>query len=202
MTIALEELTGVAQVSDAVAALAARVQPSVAVVRGARHGGGSGIVWSGDGLIVTNHHVVPGEWAEVRLGRSGWLPARVVSRAADLDLVALQIEGEVSPEHVAPAVVGDSAHLRVGQFVVAVGNPLGERNAVTLGMVSGFGVPPWLGGRGDAIQVAITVRPGNSGGALADVEGRIVGIPNMVIGRGLALAVPAHVVERFLRAGR
>jgi serine protease Do len=187
------------QLSAELAALAARVQGSVVVVRGARHGAGAGVVWNGEGLVVTNAHVVPGSRAEIELGRGKVFPAEVVARSNDLDIAALKLTVPFPTEGWVPAEIGDSAALRPGELVVAVGHPLGERNAVTLGMVGGAGKITWHGVAFDAIRLAITLRPGNSGGALADIAGRIVGIPNMVVGPGLALAVPSHVVRRFLR---
>ena len=186
------------QLSDEVAELAERVRASVVVVRGSRSGSGSGVVWNDQGLIITNHHVAPADRAEIELADRTRLAARVTARAPDLDLAALQVEGRLPSHGLAPATVGDATRLRPGELVLAVGNPLGERNAVTLGMVSAAGAAPWPRGPREVLRVAITLRPGNSGGALADVRGRIVGIPHLVFGAGLALAVPSQVVERFL----
>lgn len=198
MAIVLEQVTRSLQLSDEVARVAERVRASVVVVRGSRFGSGSGVVWNGQGLVVTNHHVAPGERAEVVLANGARLAARVEARSESLDLAALQVEGSLPASGLSPASIGNSASLRAGELVMAVGNPGGERNAVTLGMVSGTGAARIFGNTVEAIQVSITLRPGNSGGALADVQGRIVGIPNMVVNTGLALAVPSHVVERFL----
>jgi serine protease Do len=198
MSTVLDHLTSTPLVSDELAALARRVQESVVVVRGTRSGGGSGVVWNDRGLIVTNYHVAPGETAEIETCNRTRLSGRVIARSEHDDLAAIQVDGDVAAVPLVPAMIGDSSHLRAGQLVVAVGNPLGERNAVTLGMISGAGKIEFPGGSRDVIQVAITLRPGNSGGALADVEGRVVGIPNMVVGRGAALAVPTSAVERLL----
>lgn len=186
-------------ISDELAALAARVSASVVGVRGSQSGAGSGVVWDASGLIVTNAHVVPGDWAEVELVNGARLKARVTARSRELDLAALQLEPPIPADGLVPASIGDSGRLNVGELVVAVGNPLGERNAITLGMVGGTGSPGWSNGPRDVLRLAITLRPGNSGGALADVYGQIVGIPHMVVGSGLALAVPSRVVSRFLR---
>jgi serine protease Do len=186
------------QISDELAALWARVSASVVEVRGSRNGAGSGVIWDGRGLVVTNAHVVPGDWAEVQLATGARLRARVTGRSRHLDLASLQIEPPIPVEGLLPAEIGDSGRLNVGELVVAVGNPLGERNAITLGIVGGTGPAHWPDGPRDVLRLAITLRPGNSGGALADVYGRIVGIPHMVVGSGLALAVPSRVVSRFL----
>ncbi len=179
-----------ASVSGEVARVAAVVGRSVVGVRGSEASSGSGVVWNDRGLVITNHHVVPGGRAEVVLADGRRLAARVVRREEALDLAALELE-ETAPALV-PAAIGDSVALRVGELVVAVGNPLGERNAATLGVVSGTPRP------GAPLRVAITLWPGNSGGALADASGRVVGIPNMVIGPGQGLAVASGTVRRFL----
>lgn len=195
---AVIERMGGAQLSAEMAELAQRVRASVVEVRGSRSGAGSGVVWAEDGMVVTNHHVVPRETAEVVLAEGARLAARLERRDERLDLAALRVEGGLARAGVRAASVGDSARLRPGELVVAVGNPLGERNAVALGVVNGLGTLDAPGGPREAIRVAITLWPGNSGGALADVHGRVVGIPHLVVGRGLALAVPSLAVQRFL----
>jgi serine protease Do len=185
------------RVSEELATLASRISASVVIVRNGHAGAGSGVVWNAHGLVVTNAHVATGGYAEVELPNGDKLKAQVVARSRQLDLAALQIAGPL-PEGLVPAEIGDSAHLNVGELVLAVGNPNGERNVVTLGMVGGSGPAPWDEQRRDVIRVAITLRPGNSGGALADTRGRVVGIPHMVVGPGLALAVPSRAVRQFL----
>src|SRR3990172_8800774 len=202
VALAVEELARASQLSEEVARLAEQVRTSVVVVRGSRFGSGSGVVWDDQGLVVTNHHVAPGDRAEVTARSGDRLAARVVARSDSMDLAALRVEARWSPGDLEPATIGDSAGLRVGELVMAVGNPHGERNAVTLGVVSGNGGAAWFARPREVIQVAINLRPGNSGGALADAQGRVVGIPNMVIGPGIALAVPSHVVERDRKSTR
>lgn len=187
--------------SDDASRLAERVGASVVAVRGTRFGGGCGVVWQENGLIVTNHHVVPNDHAEIGLAGNVRLRAHVALRSEHLDLAALEIEGKRPSHGLSPATIRDSSNLRVGELVVAVGNPLGERNAVTLGVVGGLGAVG-APGRREVIRAAIKLRPGNSGGALADAQGRVVGIPHMVAGPGLALVVPSHVVDRFLLSER
>jgi serine protease Do len=175
--------------SAAFGELAEAVSRSVVVVRGGPGSSGSGVVWDQPGLVITNHHVVPGPVAQVVLADGRRYPARVARRAPELDLVALEVESDAALLG-ARARVGDSDALRVGDLVLAVGNPMAERNAATLGIVAS-------GGR-DVLRLAIDLRPGNSGGGLANARAEIVGIPHMVAGRGLALAVPSQVVQRFL----
>jgi serine protease Do len=175
-----------AQVSDALHTLAKSTARSVVLVRGSIGSAGSGVIWDQPNLILTNHHVVPGEVAEVASADGRRLRARVIRRAPRLDLAALRTEDDLV-EH---ARVADSDHLRVGDLVLAVGNPMGERNAPSLGIVAA--APD------DVLRLAITLRPGNSGGALVNARGEVVGIPHMVAGRGLALAVATRTVARFL----
>ena len=194
------------------AELAARVRSSVVVVHSPQSGWGSGVIWGepygSQGIVVTNDHVVPGPTAEVRFHGGGRYPARVVARSRDLDLAALRLEDPIPAPELHPAVIGDSRMLPVGAVVIAVGNPMGERNAVTLGIVSANGSIRY--GRHDrdeestpreVIQMAMMIRPGNSGGALTDVEGHVMGIPHVVVGYRQAIAVPSHVVQKFLRDG-
>ncbi len=174
------------EISEALHELVEHVSQRVVLVRGSMGSSGSGVVWDQPGLVITNHHVVPGEFAELTIFGGRRLRARVIRRAPRLDLAALRVEGTL--EHAAR--VGDSDRLRVGDLVVAVGNPMGERNAPSLGIVASSPA--------DTLRLAITLRPGNSGGALVNAQGEVVGIPHMVTGSGLALAVSSRSVRRFL----
>ena len=107
-----------------------------------------------------------------------------------MDLAALIVDDASALQH--PSSIGDSDGLRVGDLVMAVGNPMGERNAPSLGIVA---TAP-----ADMLRLAITLRPGNSGGALVNMHGDVVGIPNMVTGSGLAMAVSTRSVRHFLSA--
>ena len=199
MAVALEELTYAAELSEEAAALGERISASVLLVRGPRGGAGSGVVWNKERVVVTNHHVVStGDRAAIVMRDGTPIAARVIRRSPELDLAALHVE---EGQHLlTPAPIGESAGLRVGNLLLAVGNPMGERNAVTLGVVSAIGAPrPVMAG--EPILASITLRPGNSGGALADAHGRIVGVPYMVVGPGLALAVSSRAVNWFLKEG-
>jgi serine protease Do len=175
-----------AEISDALGALAGTVGRSVVLVRGSRGSAGSGVIWDRPGLVITNHHVVPGQSAELTVAGGRRLRARVVRRAPSLDLAALEVEGELGPG----ASIGDSDRLRVGDLLIAVGNPMGERNAPSVGIVAS--APD------EVLRLSITLRPGNSGGALVNARGEVVGIPHMVTGHGLALAVSTRSVRDFL----
>jgi serine protease Do len=182
----LEVAASAAGVSGAVRDLAVDVARGVVLVRGSRGSSGSGVIWNQPGLVITNHHVVPGQTAELTLFDGRRVAAQVVRRAPGLDLAALRIEGRLRDG----LPIGDSERVRVGDLVLAVGHPMGERNAPSLGIVASR--------PGDVLRLSITLRPGNSGGALVDARGEVVGIPHMVTGRGLALAVSTSTVQRFL----
>jgi serine protease Do len=184
----VETLNGAVEISSALRELSAEVARSVVLVRGSRGSAGSGVVWDQAGLIITNHHVAPGSTAYVTLSDSRRVQARVVRRAPNLDLAALRVDDADIND--LGARVGDSAALRVGDLVLAVGNPMGERNAPSFGILAS--APD------DVLRLAITLRPGNSGGALVNSLGEVVGIPHMVTGSGLALAVSTRTVGRFL----
>jgi S1-C subfamily serine protease len=148
-----------------------------------------------DGFILTSAHVVAGERREVRAAFADGSEheARIVGADRHSDLAVLRAEGELTP-----AALGDAAGLRVGQLVVAVGNPLGLAGSVTAGVVSALGRSLPAGGRivDNVIQTDAALNPGNSGGALADSRARVVGINTAVAGIGLGLAVPIDAATR------
>src|SRR5499427_9848586 len=191
--------------SQIVSGVAERLTPKVASLRvprggqGAGYGRGeslgSGVVFTGDGFLLTNAHVVgksTSGTAEFSDGTSA--PFRVVGADPLSDLAVLRANGP-TPE---PAELGEADHLRVGQLVVAVGNPLGLAGSVTAGVVSALGRSMPARGRAtarlieDVIQTDALLNPGTSGGALADSAGRVVGINTAVAGVGLGLAVPVN----------
>jgi serine protease Do len=147
-------------------------------------GGGSGVIWTADGTIVTNSHVVSGDAANVVLWDGRKLRAGAESRDARRDLVKLRV-----PAAGLPAVqVRSSAEVRPGELVIAVGNPFGFIGAVTTGTVHATG--RW-------IEASVRLAPGNSGGPLADARGRLFGI-NSMLANGVGLAVPSDVATRFV----
>jgi serine protease Do len=165
-----------------------------------RHGHGSGVIWDSAGLIVTNHHVVSGDQAGVELTDGRRFTAQVVARDAFNDLALLRV-----PARDLPAVAhGDSTTLRVGELIVAVGNPFGVRGAATLGIVSAAsgGAMGWGRAQREIVQADVELAPGSSGGPLADSSGRVIGIASMIVSPGIAVAVPTHVVCRFVSAAR
>ncbi|MGH3191528.1 MAG: S1C family serine protease [Streptosporangiaceae bacterium] len=195
--------------SQIVAGVAERLTPKVASLRvphGSGEGLGSGVVFTGDGFLLTNAHVVGragGGTASFSDGTSA--PFRVVGADPLSDLAVLRANGP-TPE---PAELGEADRLVVGQLVVAVGNPLGLAGSVTAGVVSALGRSLPARGRviEDVIQTDAALNPGNSGGALADASAKVVGINTAVAGVGLGLAVPVNdttrrIISALMRDGR
>src|SRR5215471_3274627 len=192
--------------SQIVTRVAERLTPKVASLRVPRAGQGgqsygrgeslgSGVVFTGDGFLLTNAHVVGKSTrgtAEFSDGTSA--PFRVVGADPLSDLAVLRADGP-TPE---PAELGEADQLKVGQLVVAVGNPLGLAGSVTAGVVSALGRSLPARGRviEDVIQTDAALNPGNSGGALADAEARVIGINTAVAGVGLGMAVPVNETTR------
>jgi serine protease Do len=185
--------------SRAVIAVNERLAPSVANLRSDR-GGGSGVVISRDGFIVTSAHVVEGSsrvTASFVDGRE--IPADIVGSDPLSDLAVLRAHSD----DLLPAELGDASKLRVGQLVVAIGNPHGFAGSVTAGVVSALGRSlPTRAGRivDNVIQTDAALNPGNSGGALADGRARVIGINTAVAGVGLGLAVPVNDATRRIVA--
>ena len=205
--------------SLAVVTIAEKLSPSVANlrvsrrVRGGRRaiGGGSGVVITPDGFLLTSAHVVAGTDGKVEAsfvdGRE--ITAQLVGADPLSDLAVLRSDAA----DLTPAELGDAERLRVGQLVVAIGNPHGFAGSVTAGVVSALGrslpVRSRTAGRivENVIQTDAALNPGNSGGALADGRGCVVGINTAVAGVGLGLAVPINEVTRkiigaLMREGR
>jgi S1-C subfamily serine protease len=199
--------------SQVVTSVAARVLPSVAALtvrwpRGA--GAGTGVVFTDDGFLLTSAHVVAGADGGTAAFSDGTESRFDIVGADPLaDLAVLRVHTPGAP----PAVLGDADQLRIGQLVVALGNPLGLAGSVTAGVVSGLGRSiPARDGRhlrliDNVIQTDAALNPGNSGGALVDSAGRVIGINTAVAGVGLGLAVPVNeatrrIVGALMTAGR
>lgn len=183
----------VAQTTSAeFATVAAALSGSTVQVHSQRAGGGSGVIWHPDGLIVTNAHVATSSQVTVELADGRVFEAVRTSFDPRQDLATLKIEATDLPA----APKGDSDVLRVGELVLAVGFPGGRVGALTAGIISCVtpSSPQW-------VMADIRLAPGNSGGPLADARGRVIGINTMIAG-GLALAVPSNKVERFLKGNK
>jgi putative serine protease PepD len=187
----------------AITAVVHELSPSVVQIQ-TPSGLGSGIVFDSNGDIVTNNHVVGsgGGPLTVTAGAHSY-GASLVGRFAPDDLAVVHVSGA----HLSPAAFADSSKLDVGDFAIAIGNPLGLRSSVTDGIVSAFrqGVSE---GNGVAlplmIQTSAAINPGNSGGALADLQGRVIGIPTLAAidpelggtaAPGIGFAIPSNLVK-------
>jgi S1-C subfamily serine protease len=201
--------------SLAVSTAAERLIPSVASLRVRRSdgwggGAGSGVAFTTDGFLLTSAHVVAGAAGGGASFVDGTdVPFEVVGRDPLSDLAVIRAAGS----NLAAAPLGDADRLRVGQLVVAIGNPLGFAGSVTAGVVSALGRSlAARDGRAsrlveNVIQTDAALNPGNSGGALADSRGRVVGINTAVAGIGLGLAVPINaatqaIIAALIRDGR
>ncbi|HEY3803115.1 MAG TPA: trypsin-like peptidase domain-containing protein [Kofleriaceae bacterium] len=176
-------------------------------------GTGSGIVWDQDGHIVTNFHVVQeGDRASVTLNDGSTYPAQIVGTAPDKDIAVLHIDAP--PQKLLPLPVGQSANLKVGQKVLAIGNPFGLDQTLTTGVISGLGREiKSVSGRpiSDVIQTDASINPGNSGGPLLDSSGRLIGINTAIYSpsganAGIGFAVPVDtinaIVPQLIKSGK
>lgn len=195
--------------SRTVSSVAAELTPHVASVR-TQLGSGSAVVFTGDGFLLTNAHVIDSA-NHGNLAFADGTESRfdVIGTDPLSDLAVIRASGQAPPA----ATLGDADRLVVGQLVVAVGNPLGLAGSVTAGVVSALGrALPVRNGRAarvieDVIQTDAALNPGNSGGALANADGQVVGINTAVAGIGLGLAVPINsttrrIISTLLAEGR
>jgi S1-C subfamily serine protease len=174
----------------------------------------SGFIFRPDGYILTNAHVVDGA-SKVEISLQGWsspVQAKVIGQSSLLDLAVLKIDVK---KDLPVLVLGDSGKLRPGEWVVAIGNPLGYDHTVTAGVISATGRRLRAGGdpvQGshmyeDLIQTDAAINPGNSGGPLLDLDGRVIGINAVVsvIGQGIGFAIPINIardaVDQLIKSG-
>ena len=171
--------------------------------------GGSGVIWSADGLIITNSHVVRGSRVDVKLEDGKVVKGSVIARAPQQDLAAIQIDGKKLPT----PTIGNSQNLRPGELVLAMGSPWGYRGALTTGVIHATQWQEnhqqklsWTNKKSlqqddwnSLIAADIRLAPGNSGGVLSDASGKVIGI-NVAIFNGLALAIPSQQVRDFVKA--
>jgi len=174
---------------------AERLRRSTVFVSAGRHGHGSGLIVNPQGVVVTNAHVAASAAIHIGLWDGTRLEAALVRRDLARDIAILHVSKTGLPS----ASLADSDRVRVGQLVIAIGNPLGFIGALTTGIVHSIGRFPGLGPT-KWIQADVRLAPGNSGGPLADEQGRVIGINTMIAG-GLGLAVPSNSVSRLLNSG-
>ncbi|NLV74362.1 MAG: PDZ domain-containing protein [Chloroflexi bacterium] len=174
-------------------------------------GEGSGFVYDDQGHIVTNNHVVEGaQMVYVTFWDDTSLPAKVIGTDPDSDLAVIQVDTDI--EHAVPLVLGDSDLVRVGQEVIAIGNPFGLQGTMTLGIISALGRTIPAGARTssgavytipDIIQTDAAINPGNSGGPLLNMEGEVIGV-NAAIesasasNAGIGFAIPSNIVKKVV----
>jgi len=165
---------------------------------------GSGFLYDTEGHIVTNYHVVQNaESVSVALADGKSQPAEIVGVDPSNDLAVIRIKADDLPQ---PIALGDSDSLRVGQFVVAIGNPFGQEGTLTLGVISALGriiESPDGSFIGEAIQTDAPINPGNSGGPLLNLRGRVIGVNSQIISpsrasAGIGFAVSAETVRRVV----
>ncbi len=179
-------------VASGLVGLSELLRQAVVEVRSGDTGSGTGIIWGGAGLVVTNAHCVPRRTRlAVRVGTT-WRDATAIAYHPDHDLALL-----AAPSVAGPLLeVRDTGSLRVGELVFAHGHPLGIPDALAMGVVHAVARDP----RTDEprwVVADVRLAPGNSGGPLVDAEGRLVGVNSMVV-NGLGVAIPARLVRRFV----
>jgi serine protease Do len=175
--------------------IAESLRRSTVLVHAGGRGNGSGVIWSSDGVIITNAHVAQKRRLRVQLWDSRELDATVIASDPVRDIASLKVRATNLPA----AAIGNSSRLRAGELAIAIGNPLGFVGALTTGVIHAVGPVPGLGPQ-KWVQAGVRLAPGNSGGPLADAAGRVIGINTMVAWK-LALAIPSDEVVEFL-AGR
>ncbi|MCB9136478.1 MAG: trypsin-like peptidase domain-containing protein [Anaerolineales bacterium] len=179
--------------------LVARVRKSLVMVQNGQQGAGAGVVW-GEGLILTNNHVAIHNHPEVILPQGSAISARVVARDPEIDLALLSANLNGTPA----LAFADSRRLRMGEWVVAVGHPLGQRDVVTMGVVSSVDTVQTNGARHTipVIRSDVVLLPGNSGGPLVNAAGEVIGINTLVVGGDQGYAIPAHLADAFINRQR
>lgn len=201
----MAELSGGAPADLAGVRMIEEVQRSVVQVRSSGRGIGAGVIWPGDRLVLTNHHVISGRRRRgnirVALYDGRTFAADVVKSGRNLDLALLRLEGDYGDLPAAP--VGDSDALRVGELVYAIGHPWGSVGAVSAGIVGGVGElrGPGRGSSTRYVRSDVALAPGNSGGPLLNARGEVVAINAMIFGL-LALSIPSNAAEAWVAGER
>jgi len=160
---------------------------------------GSGFLVDAQGHVVTNAHVIDGaDMVKVKLADDREFKAKVIGRDRRLDVAVLQLQN--APSDLPTAALGQSEPARVGEYVVAIGNPFGLGNTVTMGIISAKGRTIGAGPEDDFIQTDASINPGNSGGPLFNLRGQVVGINTAINpnGKGIGFAIPIDAVKQIL----
>jgi serine protease Do len=194
-------LDWLAALNEEQAGIVERVQKSLVHVRNGREGrqAGAGVIWQANGIVVTNAHVAPEHhqslWIELWGGRTVEATIIAVDRANDIAALA------ADATDLDTIALGNSQALHPGQLVFALGYPWGVPRDVTAGVVIGAGaqLPESAPANREWVAVSLRLRPGNSGGPLVDVRGELLGLNTMMTGPDFGLAIPTHVVKKFMR---
>lgn len=178
------------------AALIDNARASLVEIRNG-HGAGAGVIVRADGLIVTNAHVIGRRGLRAILPDKRELPARLIAYDREHDLAALSIDAN----NLRAIEFGDSKNLKPGTWVMSIGHPWGVHDAATAGIVIACGadLPEFQTGGREFVVADVHMRPGHSGGAMIDSEAKLIGVNVMINGPDVGMAVPAHVVQNFLR---
>jgi serine protease Do len=188
------------QVNNAAAEAVVSVSQSLVQIRNDEGGIGAGTIWHSDGLIITNAHVVNEEKQrrnlQVVLQNGEHYATQVIALDSELDLAALAIDEQDLPS----INIGQSAHLKAGEWLMAIGHPWGVLDALTAGVVIGRGERlPEVGDYKEWLALDMKMRPGHSGGPLFNYAGEIVGINTMIRGPEVSFAIPVDIVKSFLK---
>ena len=169
------------------------------------HGLGSGVIVSADGIVLTNNHVVDGaDEIKITTADKREYAAKVLGTDAKSDVAVLKMQG--NPQGLTPITFGDSSRLRLGDVVLAIGNPFGVGQTITMGIVSAKGrANVHIAAYEDFIQTDAAINPGNSGGALVDMEGHLVGINTAILSRsggnvGIGFAIPSNMAQPIMKS--
>ena len=186
-----------ALLNSALEELLERVRPVLALIRNGRRGAGSGVL-AGDGLVLTNLHVVGrAHSVQVVLDDGTSHEANVIARDPQVDLALLEI-----PANGHAAAVLSSATPRPGELVYAFGNPWGQRNVLTGGVLSAVTSLRGRGGEVPILRADVQLAPGNSGGPLLNAAGEVIGLNAMIFGGDQSVAIPASLLRSFLEQAR
>ena len=201
----MAELSGDSSAALAGVRMIEDVQRMIVQVRSSGRGIGAGVIWPGDGLVLTNHHVISGrrrrDNIRVALHDGRTFDADVVKSGPNLDLALLRLEGDYGDLPAVP--VADSDALRVGELVYAIGHPWGSVGAVSAGIVGGVGElrGPGRGSSARFVRSDVALAPGNSGGPLLNARGEVVAINAMIFGL-MALSIPSNAAEAWVAGER
>jgi serine protease Do len=176
--------------------VAEKLRRATVYVGSGRRGHGSGFIVKPEGVVVTNAHVAAFSPIQVGLWDGSRVQADLVTRDVGRDIAILRLSNSGLPS----ATLADSDQVRVGELVIAIGNPLGFIGALTTGIVHSVGRVPGLGPM-KWIQSDVRLAPGNSGGPLANAQGHVLGV-NTMVAAGIGLALPSNTVSRYLTVPR